>query len=87
MQSNLQSLKNLNQPEFHSLLRSVVFFQVFMAGISSTYNQTRIFQVFLGGFPEASALPRHGLGLNHWVQKGFLEGEMGREKLVGNGFL
>ena len=70
MQSNLQSLKNLNQPEFHSPLRSVLFFQVFMPGISSTITKPGFSgrgDTFPWGFPEASALPRHGLGLNHWV--------------------
>ena len=76
MQSNLQSLKNLNQPEFHSLFEECCIFSSFHARNKLNYNQTRIFRVFLAGFPEASALPRHGLGLNHWVQKGFFEGEM-----------
>lgn len=50
MQSNLQSLKNLNQPEFHSLFKECFIFSRFHGRNKLNYNQTRIFRLFLGGF-------------------------------------
>lgn len=77
--------KTSTNQNFIPFLRSVLCFSGFHARNKLGFSGRGV--TFPYGFPEASALPRHGLGLNHWVQKGFFEGEMGREKLVGNGCL